>query len=52
VTLTDRPHEEHRAMQVQWGNWGFVVFSDEEDRTFVSRGEPPVERAGVRIHPS
>jgi len=52
VTLTDRPHEEHKSMQVLWGSWGFVVFSNEEDRTFVSGAEPPVERAGVRISPS
>ena len=51
MMLTDRPHEEHRSMQMKWGSWGAVVFSTEEDRTFVSGAEPPVERAGVRIRP-
>ena len=52
VVLTDRPHTEHTSMQLRWGSWGAVVFSTEEDRTFVSGAEPPVERAGVRIRPS
>lgn len=52
VVLTDRPHQEHKSMQVKWGSWGSVVFSTEEDRTFVSGAEPPVEQAGARIRPS
>ena len=52
VGLTDRPHEEHISVQLKWGSWGAVEFSTEEDRTFVSGAEPPVERAGVRIRPS
>ena len=51
MTLTDRPHAEHSAMQMKWGMWGNVVFSTEEDRTFVSGGEPPVERARVKFRP-
>jgi hypothetical protein len=39
-------------VQLKWGSWGAVEFSTEEDRTFVSGAEPPVERAGVRIRPS
>ena len=50
--LTDRPHMEHLSMRVRFGSWGPVLFSTEEDRTFVSGAEPPVERAGIRFHPS
>jgi len=51
VMLSDRPHEEHRSMNMVWGTWGSVIFSTDEDRTFVSGGEPQVERAGVRLRP-
>lgn len=49
--LTDRPHEDHPSMRVRWGSWGLVVFSLDEDRTFVSGAEPVVERVGIRIRP-
>jgi len=49
--LTDRPHKDHISMRVKFGSWGPVIFSTDEDRTFVSGAEPPVERAGVRLHP-
>lgn len=52
VLSTDRPHAEHASMQMKWGLWGTVTFATEEDRTFVSGAEPPVERAGIRIRPS
>lgn len=51
VLFTDRPHELHKDMRVQWGSWGFVVFTTDEERTFVSGAEPVVERVGIRIRP-
>ena len=51
VMLTDRPHDEHRSVTMVWGTWGSVNFSTDEDRTFVSGAEPPVERSGVRLRP-
>jgi len=49
MVLTDRPHKEHKAMQIRWGSWGVVVFSTEEDLTIVNGPEPLVERGGVRF---
>ena len=50
--LSERPHSDHVSMRVRFGSWGPVIFSTDEDRTFVSGAEPPVEKAGVRINSS
>jgi len=47
--LTDRPHKDHLTMKIRWGSWGFLDFTSEDDRTFVSGAEPAVERAGLRV---
>jgi len=49
MVLTDRPHKEHKAMQIRWGSWGVVVFATDEGLTVVNGPEPLVERGGVRF---
>ena len=50
TALTERPHKDHLSMKIRWGSWGFLDFASEEDFTYVSGGEPVIERAGVRFH--
>ena len=47
--LTDRPHQEHRSMQVKWGSWGIVAFSTEEDLAYMNGPEALGERTGARF---